>query len=462
MSYSKLAFSLAIILMITWLTSVIQTSYIIDEEARNIDKFVNITTHETIRNSQFNEALSQFIRDNNLSDKSEAEFCKLHLENSIDPIAIHQDHVCIAKHEEAKGNIANAIYHLSKAQDLVYLENTASILNSLIKSPRDLYIPELHKIANDKDNPNSGLANYRLSIIEELGRSDARYKRSIDIQKSFEYRKKAFEALPIKKKSEVNIAMIFDSRYHKYAITSILSMLLSSKLDTHYNFYIIHDEVSLNKEEINQLNQLKDLVDFDLNFVEIDESVVQTKQFCSISQDRIERFSKYHLWRIYLHKFLKLEKVIYIDPDTIILSDLSTVFNYNLQENLIAAVPDWGQYYLNKRRSNSTPFPYFNSGVMLMALEKIRATKIIDEYQSQGFDCTYPDQDILNTIFRTRTSYLGYNWNRLTLNSRVYYPEIVPNIIHFSGIYKPDLADSKPYLFPEYLEFFAAFNKFKN
>jgi lipopolysaccharide biosynthesis glycosyltransferase len=464
MSRYNLVLFLVAVLAISWLTSSLQTSIIMTDETLNMEKYINITTHETIRNSQFNEGLAQYIRKTNQQESNKAEFCKIHLENSIDPIAIHEDYVCLSKSELDAGNITNAIYFLSKAQDLVYLEKTELALNSLMGSSANLSTLQLQEIANNEMSPYFGLVNYRLSIIHQLGRTDARFERAIDIKKAFEHRKKADKALAFKNKSELNIAMIFDSKYHKYAINSILSMLLSSRPDSHYNYFIIHDDTSLNNQEIDQLKQLKEIINFSINFIKIDENSIKGKQFYNLESKRLDRFSKYSLWRIYLHHFLQLERVIYIDPDTIILSDLTPLFNYDLQDNLIAAVPDWGQYFLNSKRESNlyTTYPYFNSGIMLMALQKIKNTKIIDEYQCSAFDSSFPDQDVLNMVFRTRTSFLGYNWNRLTLNSRIYYRDILPNIIHFSGIFKPDKKDSKNYLFPEYLEFYKSFDSFKN
>lgn len=427
-----------------------------------MEKYLNITTDESIRNNQFNEALSKYIRKTNSQEGHKPEFCKLHLENSIDPTAIHEDYVCIAEAEIDSGNMVNAIYFLSKALDIVYLKKTEATLHSLIGMQAEPSVLQLKEIANNKNSPYVALANYRLSIIEQLGRTDARFKRAINIKKALEYRKKADSLLALKKHSEVNIAMIFDSKYHQYAMNSILSMLLSSKPNSNYNLYLIHDGFSLTNQEINEIKELKKIVNFNLNFIKIDENSLKEKKFYLLEHERIKRFSKYSLWRVYLHQFLQLDKVIYIDPDTLILSDLSLLFDHDLQDNLIGAVPDWGQYYLNSLRNHlNTPYPYFNSGIMLMMLNKIRETNIIDQHQESILDLTYLDQDILNSIFSTRTYFLGYNWNRLTLNSRIYYSNILPNIIHFSGIYKPEQEDSKNYLFPEYLEFYKAYNLYK-
>jgi len=462
-SYQTVLF-FTLIILVSWFVSALQTSLLISDYSRGTDRYLNLATVENIRNSQFNESLAHLLKTSNINSPDLEKLCKSHLENSADVQAIHNDYLCLAKIEFNRNKLSNGIYFLSKAQDLTYSQATEIILNKALADQEVLTSEQLNEIAKDPLHKKSGLANYRLSIIKQLGRTDSRFTRHIDIQKAFEYRKKATKLLNITPQDDVNIAMTFDSKYHKYALTSMLSMLLSSNIDSKYSFYIIHNGESLTEKEMSQIKNLQKLADFNLTFTKVPEMEGSLKHVCNIRQSRIDRFSKYTLWRIKLHDTLPpIDKVIYIDPDTIILSDLTLLYRQDLQNNLIGAVPEQGIYHLNNKldRSNST-YPYFNAGLLLLDLKNIRKSKIIENQLSKksNFDCTYPDQDILNHTFQKDTFYLGYNWNRVARKSQQYQPNILPNIIHFSGINKPDMENAALFITPEFLEFYNGYKSF--
>lgn len=114
-----------------------------------------------------------------------------------------------------------------------------------------------------------------------------------------------------------------------------------------------------------------------------------------------------HAWyRILLPKILPntVEKVLYLDPDTIVVSDISELFILDMTGKAIAAVPDIlsfndetfvrCRYAMHKQ--------YICAGVMMMNLDFWRkynlTDKIINWAQKNSEYMTHPDQDAINYI----------------------------------------------------------------
>lgn len=108
------------------------------------------------------------------------------------------------------------------------------------------------------------------------------------------------------------------------------------------------------------------------------------------------------------------DKVLYIDTDMIIQSDLSELFNIDLGDNYIAAVKDMAGVYDGHAKKLGHK-SYFNAGMMLMNLKKMReeniGAKLID-YKLHK-DCGhFMSQDALNYVFNEKVLYISpiYNW----------------------------------------------------
>jgi lipopolysaccharide biosynthesis glycosyltransferase len=125
-------------------------------------------------------------------------------------------------------------------------------------------------------------------------------------------------------------------------------------------------------------------------------------------------------YRIFLPELLpEVGRVLYLDVDTIIMDSLEPLWGIDLSGSLVGAVtnvfprlvPDRAEPFEIER---SDP-PYFNSGVLLMNLDQMRAAGATDElvaYGSQQRDKKgWPDQDALNHVLGGRRHALHPRWN---------------------------------------------------
>ena len=102
--------------------------------------------------------------------------------------------------------------------------------------------------------------------------------------------------------------------------------------------------------------------------------------------------------------FLNVDKLYYIDADIICLKDADSFFCINLEDNIIAAVPD-SEKMNNKRNKalNLGQHIYFNAGILIIDIEKWNNNKISDKIltviNKYKNIIKYEDQDALNIKF---------------------------------------------------------------
>jgi lipopolysaccharide biosynthesis glycosyltransferase len=158
-------------------------------------------------------------------------------------------------------------------------------------------------------------------------------------------------------------------------------------------------------------------------------------------------------YRLFLSEFLphRLHRVIYLDLDMLILDDLVTLWETDLQGRSIAAVQEPGME--DRFRLFGLPVQdYFNAGVLLIDLDKWRTLNVparVAEIMKEHYHhLHYWDQDVLNILFAGQWKKLDAKWNVTTAyfksenKQRVVAPYFAvalkdPAVIHFSASIKP-------------------------
>ena len=201
-----------------------------------------------------------------------------------------------------------------------------------------------------------------------------------------------------------HVAYITDENYAMPTCVSIVSLIANKADDVSYTVHIITDNVSdQTKENFKKLNTSSCKIDI----IDADSSSYQD------IKDDISKRVNLHVTLAALLKFnlsniLKdLDTVLYIDGDTIICKDISELFEVNMSKYYVAAVENpEANYFPNL--SN-----YFNSGVMLFNLKKMRldnmTEKLID-YRKNRINY-FMDQDALNVVLSKKTLFLPLKYN---------------------------------------------------
>lgn len=124
-------------------------------------------------------------------------------------------------------------------------------------------------------------------------------------------------------------------------------------------------------------------------------------------------------YRLMIVKLLPntIKKVLYLDVDLIVRQSLLPLWNVNLGDYAIAAVPDWNLECMGICEELGYPkeLGYINTGVLLINLEYWRTHNVLNDfidYMKQYADkIKYADQDVLNYIFRENKMILPIKYN---------------------------------------------------
>ena len=156
-------------------------------------------------------------------------------------------------------------------------------------------------------------------------------------------------------------------------------------------------------------------------------------------------------YRIFLPDLLPdVDRVLYLDADTLVVDNVTALFDQPLDDAYVAAVANVLEpEFADRPQKLGLPASqtYFNSGVLLLNLEAMRADRCTDrivEY-ARSESLQWPDQDALNVVLGSRCILLHPRWN--CMNSLYVFPEASdvfaagqvdeacprPAIVHFEG-----------------------------
>lgn len=131
-----------------------------------------------------------------------------------------------------------------------------------------------------------------------------------------------------------------------------------------------------------------------------------------------DRFGGAMWYRILLPELLpEVDRVLYLDIDTIVTDRLEPLFAIDLADNLLGAVTNVFMEFHRARPGELgiDPSEYFNSGVVLFNLTAARASGftdgLLDLARARGHTFLWPDQDALNLAARGRWERLHPRWN---------------------------------------------------
>ena len=155
-----------------------------------------------------------------------------------------------------------------------------------------------------------------------------------------------------------------------------------------------------------ELNDIRSMFDFDVDTLGWHVSVLARFFFDKLLPD----------W---------VEKVIYLDGDTICLRSLEELWNTDMSKNVIAGslAPTKRDRAINELDLTEND-PYINAGVLLINLKKWRKEKtgerIINYYKEHNGRLSANDQDAINGTLRQEIKVIKPKFNYYT--SYIYYP----------------------------------------
>lgn len=237
-----------------------------------------------------------------------------------------------------------------------------------------------------------------------------------------------------------NVPIFFacDENYVPYLDVAIISIIKNASKNNNYEITILENNISKESK--------KKLLKHSKGNISI--SFHDTNKIIEPIKEQLPNVFYYGLaayFRLFIETaFPQYDKVIYLDCDVVLLTDVAKLYDTDLGDNLVAAVyeqnTDRDPMFTNYVRDivGIPPHTYFNSGVMVMNLKEFRnfgvQKKFIEMLTTYNFDSLAPDQEYLNVICHDRVKYLPTGWNKHSFPEA---PEGDLNLCHFALANKP-------------------------
>jgi len=256
---------------------------------------------------------------------------------------------------------------------------------------------------------------------------------------------KQFDVIPI--------VFAADNNYLPYMSVTIQSIIENSSLTRKYCFIILYREIADESKEI-ITRQIDPHPQFSIEFINVSDCMSKYNLF-------ISRHITVETWfRLLIPDLLqKYKKAIYLDCDVIVCADIAEFFDFDLKDNLIAAIRDidsanwfYGQKtsrkvkgYRNSFLNLKNPSEYFCAGVCLFNIQLFREVmpteKLFELAISNKWD--FHDQDVLNIAAEGKVYFLPWQWGGYITGNTEFLPENLkgeyeeakknPKIVHFAA-----------------------------
>lgn len=215
----------------------------------------------------------------------------------------------------------------------------------------------------------------------------------------------------------MNVMYLCDDAYVYIAAVSIISLLENNKDADMINIYIVGDKISeTNKEKLRKTVKV-----YRRNLILLEKPNIKDLIGCKIEM---------HWWienvfsRVFLAEVFKdhpdVEKLLYIDCDTLVVGELTDLWEMDLEGNVAAGVLE-AMGNLHKRAIGlQKTDSYFNAGVFLIDVCKWKKERYDDKardfIRARGGKLEYADESVLNGIAARDMKIISPKYNLTSLS----------------------------------------------
>jgi lipopolysaccharide biosynthesis glycosyltransferase len=230
-----------------------------------------------------------------------------------------------------------------------------------------------------------------------------------------------------------------DEGFVKYMMVTLRSVMDNASRDKEYRIYVLNTGISSTSRAM--VEAMMD-EDFSVFFVDVSPYLENLKEKLPL-RDYYSMTTYYRLFIAELYP--EYDKVIYLDSDTVVLGDISKLYQYDLKGCYVGAVNDqlvqqidvFGRY-VEEVLGIGRNF-YFNAGVLLMNCQALRDTDFLDRFIELINTYTFvvaQDQDYLNVICKDKVYWLPVSWN-IEVSGDIFVPVWQIELIHYNMTAKP-------------------------
>lgn len=259
-------------------------------------------------------------------------------------------------------------------------------------------------------------------------------------------------------KEIIPIFYTIDDDYAKFVSVSIKSLIMNRNKNYEYEINVIYENLSDKNSKI-----LKSLEEENVKI----NLIAMNKNLSMITDKLGNRLREYTFTlTIFFRLFIpsmhpQYDKCIYLDADTIVSGDISTLYFEDIKDYYMGCVIDTSTIdnkILASYFEQVVGIPrdkYINSGVLLMNAKKLRELKLDEKflylYEKYHFDVIAPDQDYINALCFGNIKYLSEVYDAMPNPNNEELKN--PVVIHYNLFLKPWQYDEVQY--KDYFWFYA-------
>ena len=239
-------------------------------------------------------------------------------------------------------------------------------------------------------------------------------------------------------RKEIPVFMATDDNYIPFLAVTLQSMVDNSSKDYKYVVKILNSGIS--QQNIDKIKKYQS-DNFDVEFVDVRKSLEEL----GLRLHTCIYYTQTTYYRLFLPSlYPQYDKVLYIDCDVVVRSDLAKLFNINIGNNLVGATTDEFvmslpkiQPYMTKCLGLDKVTDYFNAGVLIMNLKQMREQGFEEQFVDllAKYKFVVQDQDYLNVICKNQVHYINGSWDKMPCDDKTPLNKL--NLIHYNLIWKP-------------------------
>jgi lipopolysaccharide biosynthesis glycosyltransferase len=240
------------------------------------------------------------------------------------------------------------------------------------------------------------------------------------------------------------IVLASDETYAMPLSTTLRSIVEINSSDYPLDFHVLSDGISEGTRK--KVFESLPLGSATIRWVEVD--LGPFREFSTITHVSKMTYARFLIPTIFPDT---VSRVLYLDADILVLDDLGSLWETDLEGAVLGAVLDGLDLQIKQGKANLDGFEkmpcvrdYFNGGVILIDLQQWRKERISEkalEYLSRHPQSPYSDQDALNAVCDGLWKKLDPRWNFHDHHYKKKIadlgPDEIPGIVHFVTCLKP-------------------------
>lgn len=231
--------------------------------------------------------------------------------------------------------------------------------------------------------------------------------------------------------STYNVVYATNEGYASLAGVSMISLFVNNKNMEELDVYILAD--GLSEESLEHFGEIAKTFERQVHIIKVQDVLKKMESQGIKGYDNALDQGLTAYARLYIPELIpQVERVLYLDCDTLVVGDVTELFEMDLNDNVIGMAYDVLQNLYKKNIQIPLDRSYYNSGVMIMDtekwIEKKCAERILEHTNNVRKDYPLVDQDLINVVlfdeihtFSMRYNYLSqyflYSYNGI---KRVY------------------------------------------